>query len=581
MQSDPFSSTSVLLTENPTAALGRHLRWQVVLTFAGLFVLITLLGYSTYSVTTVLVPERGGIFREGVAGNPQYLNPFFCDSSPVDQDLCALLYRGLTRIDKQGRVVADLADTWTVTDNRIYTFRLKPEQFWHDGQPVTADDVLFTIGILQDPNALNLLGLTQYWRQVTVEKVDEMTVRFTLTQPKASFLDLTAIGLLPKHLLQNIPAAELTAKAINRIPVGTGPLLVKEMAADHIRLEPSPFAAGNSPYLSALDFRFYPDHPSLLTAFNNGEIDGISSVLPGDLAVAQQRDDLQLLSTEQSGYLIIFLNLDNPNDPFFQEKNVRQALYYGLDRQGLADSVLGGQGIVAHSILLPESWAYNPDVPRYEYAPAKATALLDAAGWVDSDNNGIRDKNGKQFEFLLHTSENGTNVALIQRIAADWEKIGVHALPTPATFVGLVGDLLTPRRFDAAMVAFATPGDPDPTALWHSSQSEGGGENYAVWKNLEADDLMQKALATTNEEERRKFYWRFQDLFAEEAPSLLLYYPVYTYGVNKRIHNVQIGSLNQPSERFANFADWYLVTRRVPANQVPKSVPPTPPSTAP
>ncbi len=572
-----YSSQQSYAASSPTASIGRHLRWQVVLALVGVTLLATILGYSTYSLATVLVPDSGGVFREGVAGNPKYLNPLLCDATDIDLDLCRLLYRGLTTIDKHGRVVPDLAAEWTVEDAKDYVFRLRSDQFWHDGVPVTVDDLLFTVGVLKDPDVFSLPDLTSLWRTVEVEQIDQWTVRFRLAQPYAPFLDYTSIGLLPKHIWQDVPPAELATKPLNATPIGNGPMRVAATAADHIRLEPSRFYRGPRPYLTALDLRFYPDHASLFTAFVNGEIDGISHVLPQDLGVAAQRDDLNLFSAVQSEYLSVVFNLTNPDAPFLQEKAVRQALYYGLDRERLVDEVVAGQGIVANSIVMPDNWAYNPAVKTYPYDPGRAAQLLDEAGWVDSDGDGVRDKDGVPLRFLLYANDDPTRQALIEHIAADWRGLGVDATPTPVTFAGLVADFLNPRRFDAALVGWEVAGDPDPYPLWHSTQAVGGGQNYSGWANDEADEVMEQARAIGDEGQRRALYARFQDIFAEEAPALLLYYPVYTYGVSARVHNVQIGPLNSPSERFATFGDWYILTRRVPANQAPVSAPPTPP----
>lgn len=578
MQTRPSYARRSLAPESPAIAIGRHLRWQIMLALVGIFLLASLLGYSSYSVTTVLVPAHGGVFREGVAGNPRFLNPLLCEANSVDEDLCALLYRGLTKINKQGRVIPDLAQDWTITEDKIYTFRLRDDQFWHDGQRVTADDVLFTIGILQDPNVIGLPDLTLLWRAITVEKLDDFTVRFTLSEPYTPFLDYTAIGLLPRHIYEGVPAVELASSALNTNPVGTGPLAVERIAADSIRLKPHPFYSGPTPYIAGLEFHFYPDHPSLLAGFIADEIDGISTILPADMPLAERRSDLQLLSTVQAAYSSVVFNLNNPNTPFFQDKLVRQALYYATDRTKLVEETLAGQGIVAHSPFLPENWAYYPEVREYNYNVIQAAQLLDAAGWTDSNGDGVRDKEGRPLQFLLHTNDDPLQQALVERLAADWQRVGVRAVPTPVTFAGLVNDLLVPRKFDAALVTWETPGDPDPYPLWHSSQAVGGGANYAGWHHEEADEIMEKARAITNEEERRRLYWRFQEIFADEAPALVLFYPVYTYGVSTRVQNVQIGSINNPSERFVDFTDWYIVTRRVPANQVPTAVPPTPPA---
>lgn len=575
MQRQPLYSASPS-SLSPVTSISRHIRWQVSMTLIGVVLLITLLGYSTYSVSTVLAPDRGGVFREGVAGNPRYLNPLLCSSNEVDEDICTLLYRGLTKIDKQGRVVPDLAETWSITEDKIYTFRLKPDQFWSDGQPVTAEDVLFTIGILQDPDVY-LDSLAVLWRTVQMEKLDDMAVRFTLSEPYTPFLDQLAIGLLPSHIWRNVPAAVLASNPLEGVPIGNGPMRITEITAEHIRLESNPFYSGATPYISALELHFYPDHPSLFPAFVAGEIDGISTIWPSDLPAAAARADLQLFNAIEPEYVHVVFNLQNPNLPFFQEKEVRQALYYGLDRERLLQEVVSGQGVIANSILLPENWAYNPNVRTYVYNAEQARGLLDAAGWIDTNGNGVRDKNGRELEFQLTTNDDITRQILIERIALDWEQIGVRAVPTQASFQGLLSDLLEPRRFDAALISWETPGDPDPYAIWHSTQAEVGKQNYSGWRNEEADQIMQEARSIVEPEQRRDLYWRFQAIFAEEAPALLLYHPVYTYGVSNRVHNVQIGSINRPSERFDNFAEWYMVTRRVPANQVPTLAPPTPP----
>jgi peptide/nickel transport system substrate-binding protein len=553
----------------------------VLLALAGILLLATLLGYSSYNLATVLAPDRGGVYREGVAGNPQYLNPLLCDATDIDLDLCKLLYRGLTQIDKHGRVIPDLAQDWTIENSLVYTFRMRPDEYWHDGQQVTADDVIFTINVLKDPEVVSLPDLTSLWRVVEVERVDDLTVRFTLSEPFTPFMDYTSIGLLPEHIWRATPAAELATKPLDATPIGNGPLRVVATAADHIRLEASPFYRGQRPYLSALELRFYPDHASLFTAFVNGEIDGISHVLPQDLPAATERDDLTLFSAVRSEYLTIIFNLTNPDVAFLQEKPVRQALYHGLDRERLINEVAAGQGIIAHSLLLPENWAYNPHVKHYDYNPELAQRLLSEAGWVDSDGDGIREKDGQALRFLLYANDDPARRALIEQIAVQWRAIGVEAAPTPVSFAGLVQDFLTPRRFDAALIGWELTGDPDPYPLWHSRQAVGGGQNYSGWANDEADALMEQARAITGEEERRALYARFQEIFAEEAPALLLYYPVFTYGVSSRVNNVQIGSLNQPPERFATFADWYIRTRRVPANQVPAAAPPTAPGSGP
>ncbi|MFN8466792.1 MAG: peptide ABC transporter substrate-binding protein [Caldilineaceae bacterium] len=566
---------------SPADSLARHFPWLLGVALIGIVLLLALLAYSTYTVATVLVPDRGGTFREGVAGSPQYLSPIWCQGDDVDRDLCTLIYRGLTRIDKSGRVVPDLAASWTVDNDTTYTFKLKPDQFWQDGRTVTADDVLFTVGVLQDPSLVDTPGLPSFWRNVKVEKVDDLTVRFTLPQPLAPFLDYTTIGLLPKHRYENVPPRDLVTRSLAPDPVGAGPMRVTEYAADHLKLEPSTFYGGSSPYISTLEFEFFPDYASVLAAFEAGQIDGIRRILPSDIKTAAGRDDLQVFSSVESGYVNVLLNVANPNVPFLQDKSVRQALMFALDRDTIVRDVLAGQGVVADSLLTPENWAFNPAVKRYPYDPGQANRLLDAAGWVDTNGDGIREKDGQPLRFVLLVRDDNLHKAIGAKLGASWKAIGVDAQVTPVSFAGMVSDFLVPRTFEVALTNWDQVGDPDPYAQWHSSQATGNGQNYAGWSNADADALMEQARRTTDPEQRKALYQKFQDIFAEELPALPLYYPVYTYGVSSRVNNVQIGSINDPSERFRSFADWYIDSRRVPANQVPAGAPPTPPGAPP
>ncbi|MBX3054521.1 MAG: hypothetical protein KF753_23815 [Caldilineaceae bacterium] len=564
----PEGLTHSLDSPPPTAPLGRYIRWQFLIAIGGVFLLTLLLGVTAYNVSTELVPDRGGVFREGVAGNPQYLNPLLCQTHEIDQDLCSLLFRGLTRLDANGRVAPDLAESWSSTpDGLIYTFRLRKDQFWHDGVAITADDIAFTVGMLQAPDTPIVPDLAELWRSVDMEVVDAQSVRFILDESFAPFLDYTSIGLLPKHIWQNVAPADLASSPLNLTPVGSGPMRITSSSAAMIHMEPNPYWGEDTPYISALEFIFYPDYPSIYAAYTKGELDGISRVLVGDLPLAKEREDLQLFSALESVYVSVVFNLKNPDTPFFQEKAVRQALLYGLNRERLVADAVSGQGIVANSPIPANSWAYASDLPSFPYDPTRAARLLDEAGWIDRDADGVRDKDGRALRFVLLSNDDPVRRQIIEQISADWRAIGVLAVPQSVSFAGLVSDFLAPRRFDAALVTWSITGDPDPFPLWHSSQIGEGGQNYSGWMNDEADRLIQDARSTIDRAKREVLYAQFQRLFLEELPAIPLYYPVYTYGVSERVKNVQIGPLNTPSDRFATFADWYIVTRRMPVNQ--------------
>lgn len=542
--------------------MGRYLRWQAAIAVLGIVLLAALLRYTAYNFTTVTVPDRGGTFVEGMAGNPQYLNPLLSQYNQVDGVLTALLFNGLTRFDEQGNVVADLADHWTTTpDGLTYDFVLRSGLYWHDGAAVTAADVLYTVGAMQADDFPGVPWLSTFWRAVKVsapDGPDGLTIRFTLGQPLAPFLDYTTIGLLPAHLWDRVPTAQMLASQLNTRPVGTGPFELQQITATRADLASNPRYFGPAPYLTGMTFRFYPDHQSLFPAFDRGEIDGISWVWPEELASAAKRTDLQLLTAPLSGYTLIYLNLQNPNLPFFKDRSVRQALLYGLDRQSLVNTVLNGQGVIAHTPILPGTWAYDSSAPRYNYDPDKAGRLLDEAGWRDSDGDGIRDKDGVKLAFVLL----GDDQKMIEEISAAWARIGVQAASKTVTLPGLTSDFLAPRSFDAALVHWELTGDPDPYPLWHSTQIKDG-QNYAGWSFRAADEAIEKARATSDRAARIEYYKQFQQIFSIEVPALLLYHPVYTYGVRTKVHDVQIGPLNNPADRFRGIAEWYIVTKRI------------------
>ena len=538
----------------------------MLLAVVGIILLTLLMGATAYNVSTVLVPERGGVFREGVAGNPQYINPLLCHTHEIDRDLCSLLFRGLTRLDQQGRVVPDLAERWTAPDGLVYTFTLRENQFWHDGKPVTIDDLLFTIEMMQNPDSPILPDLAELWRSVTVEPVDEHTVRLLLDEPFAPFLDFTTIGLLPKHIWQDVPPSELLTSPLNLRPVGNGPMQATLTSAQFIRLERNPYSSEDIPMVSALEFHFYPDYPSIYAAYTEGELDGVSQVMQSDISLAQARTDMQLFSAPLSTYVGVVFNLQNPDVPFLQDAIVRRALYHALDREQLLHDVVGGHGVLASSPIPSNNWGHAPDTPSYDYDPDEARRLLHESGWVDTDGDGTRDKNGLPMQLILLTNDGPTRISLIEQIAADWQAVGVKVVVESVSFGGFVSDFLTPRRFEAALLSWDITGDPDPFPLYHSSQIATG-QNYGGWSNQEADALVIEARSTVDPEKRRALYAQFQHLFAADVPAIPLYYPVYTYGVSERVKAVQIGPLNTPADRFATFPDWYILTRRVPANQ--------------
>jgi peptide/nickel transport system substrate-binding protein len=542
--------------------LTRYIRWQVIIAIAGVALVVALLWYVAYTTTTVIVPDSGGTYVEGVAGRPSYINPLLCQFNQVDTDLVALIFTGLTDLNERGEIAPSLARAWDISDGGlVYTFYLRRDVLWHDGEPFTADDVLFTVGAMQDQDYQGPPDLSELWRTVVAEKINDYTITFTLQAPLATFLDYTTIGVLPEHVLSSVPASELPSDQFSVRPVGTGMFKIAEVSGDYVILEANPDYHGEKPLLSKIEFKFYPDYQSVFTAYQQGEVEGISEVLPEDLPRVREAEYLDLYTARLSGYTLVFLNLDLP---IFEKKEVRQALLWGIDRQRILDQILDGQGVVAHSPIMPDSWAYNYDVAQYPYNPDKAADLLTEAGWVDENHDGVREKEGVRLEFTLLTNKDPVRRELIEEIARQLWEIGVRVVPIVEDSAWVVNEALRPRDFDSLLFSWGNlPSDPDPYLMWHSTQIGGDGQNYSGLNNIDIDQLLEQGRQSTDESERAQLYRDFQDLFADEVPSLLLYYPVYNYAVDEMVNGVQLSPMMDPSDRFRTVSQWYIKTRRM------------------
>ncbi|OQY91471.1 MAG: hypothetical protein B6D41_09415 [Chloroflexi bacterium UTCFX4] len=524
-----------------------HIRWQALIAVLGIIFVGTLLAYFAFGLSTVAQADYGGTYIEGIAGTPNIVNPLFNQFNPVDRDLSALIFNGLARADERGVIKPDLARDWEISpDGLIYTFTLRSDVTWSDGAPFSAADVIYTVQTIQSSDYPGLTDIASLWRTVAITEVTPTVVRMQLSEPFAPFLDYVTIGILPSHLLQDISAADLPTAQFSRQPIGTGPFVLDELTTDHAILSPNPRYYGQRPYLGSLQFIFYPDHESLLTAYERGETEGISQVMPELLERARALPSLELQSAQLAGMTLVFFNTSKPQ---FQDKTVRQALLYGMDRQKIIDEILQGQGILGSGPILPNSWAYDENIKTYPYDPSRAAELLEQAGWRDLNDDGVREKDGAQLAFTLVTNtDDPLRARIAQRLADAWKNIGaaveVQLMPAPA----LVQEALRPRDFDAVL--------------------------FGV--NHEADDLLQEARRTIDLARRAELYRQFQTLFMQDVPAAILYYPVYTYGVDQRLHGVQLAPLLDAGDRFRNISQWYINTRRVILSESQARPAPTP-----
>lgn len=546
----------------PTLARGLYLPLALLILMAGsLGVLMASLALRAGVET---VPARGGRYTEAIVGPIATLNPLQARMGDPEADIIRLIFNGLVRLDAQGLPVGDLAQRWEVSeDGRRYTFYMRPNVRWHDGTPLTAEDVVWTVRMLQSPEVSGSPERARLWQSIQVVPVDGLTLRFELPEPLALFPDLLTFGILPAHLLRDVPPAQLSAHPFSLNPIGTGPYRVEAVHVEEGRIERVVLSANPSyfrgpPLLEQVEFRIFPDTRTALQAYRAGEVQGIARISPTDLDQVRTLPTLNLFSAVLASYQAILLN---HTSPLFRDREVREALWLALDRQRLIDQFLAGQGVIADSPIPPGNWARHPQLPSVPYDPQKARALLEARGWVIPPGGSVRQKGDLTMRFRLAASADGFHELIAQEIVRQWRAIGVAAEVEPIPG-DLVEQVLAPHQFDAALVEIMAPGDPDPYSFWHETQVESG-QNYGGFRDRDISEAIEEARRTSDIVRRRALYWRFQELFQQRVPAILLFYPVYTFAVDERISGIQMGRLlNTPDERFDGIGEWYTLLRR-------------------
>jgi peptide/nickel transport system substrate-binding protein len=497
---------------------------------------------------------------EGLAGFPQAMNPVLANDD-ASRSVAALIFSGLTKPDESGQPTPDLAQSWDISpDGKTYRFVIRSNARWHDGTPVTADDAVFTFKLLQDPQYLG--ALSGIWRDVSIEKVDERTVKLGLQKDSfAPFIEYTSLGLLPSHLLGGTSIRDLATHRFNLQPVGSGPFRVREVKAEQIVLEAAPEHYGPRPYLSRIVFRIYPNYKTILTALERDEVEGVPLVDPGDVGRVSRDKRATLYDAPQASLTLLFFNTSAPS---LADKNVRQAIAHAIDRQKLIDVNRAGHGRRADGPILPSSWAFNPEVRKYDPDPARARALLETAGWrLDSPDAAVRTKDGRSLRLVLLTNDRRERVQLAEEIQRQLSAVGFDVEVQATGAGGLVQDFLLPRRYEIALFSWDFNGfDPDPYALWHSTQLAPVGLNISGFNHRRADEVLERGRRATDRNERAALYKEFQSIFAEELPSLPLFFPTYDFAISAKIKGVKPGVVATPADRFRNVVEWYAKTRR-------------------
>jgi len=494
------------------------------------------------------LPVVGGEYIEGVIGYPKTINPLYAVNRDVDSDLSRLLYSSLFKYDQDGHLINDLADGLEISpDNKEYLLKIKDGVQWHGGGELTVDDVLFTFNLIKNPEYRS--PLRSSLADVAAEKVDDDTLKFTLAEPYAPFLELLTFGILPKNLWENISPAAAVLSDLNLKPVGSGPYefksLVKSKTGDlrEYRLAVNPDYYGTVPYIKNITFDFFIDYQEAIKALNDKQIMGLSYLpftLRKDLLA---QNSLKFEELIQPKIVSLFFNYEKNKS--LADKEVRTALALAINKNGLINDIFSGVYQRADGPIMKNNFAYNEAVTKYDYMPLAASEIIKK----------------KPLTAVLTVVGSGDNVTVAENIKAYWEKSGV-AITLKVVSGEQAADIIKSRDFEILLYGEAVGGDPDVYAFWHSSQIGAKGLNLSGYNNPAADKLLVEARTTTNLAERISKYQKFQEIVTGDLPAIFLYSPTYTYVQNNSVKGFSGTMIIEPSDRFSGVGDWYLKTKK-------------------
>ena len=526
---------------------------------------------SGYWLLTVALPRAGGEYVEGLIGSPRFINPILAQTD-ADKDLARLVFSGLLKYDKHRQLVPDLAERYEISEDQlVYTFYLKSNIFWHDGESFDADDVIFTIASIQDPEFNS--PLSRSFRGISAEKVDEQTVKFTLKETFAPFLGSLIVGILPEHLWYAIPPSNASLTELNRAPIGTGAWKFEKSAKDKTGVIKSYTLVkntgyyGDQPHLNKIIFKFYGDFISAVDALKSKDVEGLA-YLPKDLSAELIKyKNLNYHYLDQPQYTAIFFN--QRNNELLKADYIRQAIALSIDKEVIVKDIFNSDGRVAHGPTLP-GIGINPEIKVYNYDPNVAVQLLEKNGWPlvattteDGLTKQIRIKKSWELRLKLTTVDQPINVKAAELIKISLEQIGFGVDLILVDKSKILQEVINPRGYEALLFAENLGSDPDPFPFWHSSQNEYPGLNLAIFTDRQADKLLEDARKTSDWAERKGKYLEFQKIIAEALPAVFLYNTTYTYPQDKVIKGFDLAGIASPADRFANLSEWFVKTKRV------------------
>lgn len=498
-------------------------------------------------------PAYGDMIVEATIGEPSILIPMLAGDS-ASHAVAGMIFNGLVKYDTDLSVIGDLAESWKISpDGLVITFYLKKGIKWADGVEFTADDVMFGYKTIIDEKTPTAYK-EDFLQVKKAEVLDKHTFRVTYEKPFAPALtSWGSLVVLPKHLLEG---KDITKTDFGRNPIGLGPYkLLRWTAGQEVAMVANRDYFEGRPYINRYVYKHIPDPATQFLELQAGSID-LMGLTPIQYTKQTKtrffENNFQKFRYPVFSYTYLGFNLKHP---WFSDRRVRQAIAYGIDKNEIVDVVLFGLGSPATGPYVPDTWPYNPDVKKYAYDPEMARRLLKEAGWEDTDGDGFLDKDGHRFDFTILTNM-GNSLRKNTATIIQWrlQKIGIKVDIRVLEWSAFINEFIDKRRFQAVLLGWGIGIDPDQYDIWHSSKTKSKEFNFVSYNNPEVDALLDKGRRNFDIEERKKAYYRIQEILAEEQPYIFLYVPAATPIVHARVK----GIAPSPIGISYNLPKWYV-----------------------
>jgi peptide/nickel transport system substrate-binding protein len=498
------------------------------------------------------VPALGGTISEGIVGTPRFINPVLA-TSPQDLDLTSLIYAGLTKRNQNGEYVPDMAESINVSEDGLeYNVTLKSKARFHDGSKVTADDVLYTINLVQNPRIKSPQFIK--WEGVRVEKISDTEVRFSLKKAYPLFNEVLSLGILPKSLWKNLSDEQFSLSDYNIHPIGSGPFAIDSIDSvsgipETYTLTSHKYYTLGRPYLESITIHTYQNEKQLITALNSGDIDRVDSISPNSLNTVKNLSKAHIVSAKLPRAFTIFVN---PNKAeFLSDKNIRQALSLALDRGAIIDTVYKGYAV---SLVTP--YPFDTDA-------GTTTANIELAKTYLAKSKYTKANASTTFELNLVTTNSDEIRAVADLVKSQWEKIGVKVNVLVYEPSDINQSVIKDRDFQSLLFGSFIGHPSDLYAFWHSSQRTYPGVNISGYVSQRLDKSLEVLRESSDPIALQNAYDLVKKEFEEENPGIFLYSPTLIYINNDSIVSPLPNSLLNASDRFALVNTWYKNTERV------------------